>query len=222
MLVQSKARLRYVSIPPRKMRLVADMIKGMPVQKALDILNFTPKIAARHIAKTVSSAAANALSVEGTDKLRPEDLMVKNILVDAAPTQKRIRFQSMGRVFRYRKRFCHLTVLLEGHLEEEVQDKKATKAKAKAAKVEETVEAEEEPKAKKAAKKTTKKKTAKAKKAEKPAEAEEVVAEEAAVEEKVEEKVEAAAEAPEKTAEPKAEEADGAEEDKDSDKSDKE
>jgi len=114
MLVKATARLRYVSIPPRKMRLVAGLVKGLPVEKALNILNFTPRIAAHHIAKTVKSAAANALSLEGTDHLRPESLHIKKIMVDAAPTAKRIRFQSMGRAFRYRKRYCHLTVMLEG------------------------------------------------------------------------------------------------------------
>jgi large subunit ribosomal protein L22 len=132
MIVTSTARLRYVSIPPRKMRLVADMVKGMPVQKALDVLNFTPRIAAKHIAKTVKSAAANALSTEGTDALKAEDLCIKNITVDAAPTAKRIRFQSMGRVYRYKKRFCHLTVLLQGQSEgapAALKPKKKTKAK---------------------------------------------------------------------------------------------
>lgn len=114
MLVTAKARLTYLSIPPRKMRLVANTVKGMAVEKALNILNFTPKIAAFHLAKTLKSAAANALSIEGTDHLKPEDLRVSNIVVDAAPSAKRIRFQSMGRVHRYKKRFCHLTVELEG------------------------------------------------------------------------------------------------------------
>lgn len=132
MIVTSTARLRYVSIPPRKMRLVANMVKGMPVQKALDVLNFTPKIAAKHLARTVKSAAANALSIEGTDVLKAEDLSIKNILVDAAPTAKRIRFQSMGRVYRYKKRFCHLTVLLQGESETTpVASKPKKKAKAK-------------------------------------------------------------------------------------------
>lgn len=129
MLVRSIAKLRFVSIPPRKMRLVGDMVKGMPVEKALNVLNFTPRIAARHLAKTVKSAAANALSIEGTDHLKPEDLMVKNIIVDAAPTAKRLRFQSMGRVFRIRKRYCHLTVQIEG--EADLPTKTATKAVAK-------------------------------------------------------------------------------------------
>lgn len=113
MALQTTARLRYVSIPPRKMRLVANLVKGLPIQKALDVLNFTKRVAAMPIAKTLKSAAANALSQEGTAHLKPEDLMVKNIFVDPAPSAKRIRYQSMGRVFRYRKRFCHLTVILE-------------------------------------------------------------------------------------------------------------
>ncbi len=141
MLVTAKARLRYVSIPPRKMRLVADMVKGMPVEDALNILNFTPKIAAHHVAKTLKSAAANALSTEGTDHLRPEDLVIKDIRVDEAPTAKRIRFQSMGRVFRIRKRYCHLTVNLEADIESAHEAKhRAGKSKKVEAGPEETAE----------------------------------------------------------------------------------
>lgn len=107
------AKLRFISIPPRKMRLVADMVKGMPIEKAIDTLNFTPRIAAHHLAKTLKSAATNLLSEEGTDHLHPEDLVVKNITVDPAPTAKRIQFQSMGRVFRIKKRFCHVSIWLD-------------------------------------------------------------------------------------------------------------
>ena len=152
MLVNATARLRFISIPPRKMRLVADNVKGMPVEKALAILNFTPKIAARHLAKTVKSAAANALSQEGTDHLHPEDLVVKNIIVDAAPTHKRIRFRSMGRVYRIGKRHCHVTVLIEGH-SDVTTVKKSAKTDVKKTTAKKTV--------KKAAKKTTAKKTVK-------------------------------------------------------------
>lgn len=106
------ASLRYVSIPPRKMRLVANLVKGMPIEKALNVLNFTPRIAARHIANTIKAAAANILSVEGTTSLNPEDLIVQDIVVGDAPPSKRSRFQSMGRVFRYKKRHCHLSVKL--------------------------------------------------------------------------------------------------------------
>jgi large subunit ribosomal protein L22 len=138
MLITSSAKLRYLSIPQKKMRLVADSVKGMPVEKAMGILNYTPRIAAHHLAKTLKSAAANALSKEGTDNLRPDDLIVKNIIVDAAPTAKRIRFRSMGRVYHYRKRFCHLTVYLEGNTIDETVKKAAPKQAPK----EETVEKE--------------------------------------------------------------------------------
>ena len=159
MLIKSTARLKYVSIPPRKMRLVANMVKGMPVEKALNILNFTPRIAAHHIAKTLKSAAANALSTEGTDTLKPEDLTVKKIIVDEAPTAKRIRFQSMGRVFRYRKRFCHLTIELEGNAEAKEAARPAKTRAKKADKEETPAKTAKKPAAK--AKKTPAKKTAK-------------------------------------------------------------
>lgn len=131
--VTTTARLRYVSIPPRKMRLVARMVKGLPIQRALDVLNFTPRIAAGHIAKTLKSAAANVLSQEGTAHVRPEDLHVKNIVVDEAPTAKRIRFQSMGRVFRYRRRYSHLTVVLEERANQSVVEEPPTKGRKKTA-----------------------------------------------------------------------------------------
>lgn len=132
MLVTSTARLRYVSIPPRKMRIVADAVKGMQVEEALGVLNFIPRIAAHHLAKTVKSAAANALSQEGTDRLHPEDLIVKNIMVDPAPSMKRVRFRSMGRVYRIRKRFCHVTVFVEGHTTDEQAKAARGKTKTKA------------------------------------------------------------------------------------------
>jgi large subunit ribosomal protein L22 len=136
MVVTGKARLRYVSIPPRKMRLVAGLVKGLPVEKALGILNYTPKVAARHMAKTLKSAAANVLSKEGTDHLHPEDLVIKKILVDAAPMAKRIRYRSMGRVYRYYKRYCHLTIEIEGKADTPTPKRASTRS----AKTEETAE----------------------------------------------------------------------------------
>jgi large subunit ribosomal protein L22 len=120
------AQSRFLSIPPRKMRQVADLVQGLPVEKALNVLNFTPKIAAVHLAKTLKAAVANKLSLEGTSHLHPEDLRIRRVLVDAAPTAKRIRFQSMGRVFRLRKRFCHLSVFLEEGPEAEARAKIAS------------------------------------------------------------------------------------------------
>jgi len=112
--MQARARVKYLRMSPKKMRQVAQLIKGKPVEEALNILNYMPKTAAFHLAKTLKSAAANAISGVGTAKLKAEDLSITKILVDAAPTAKRVRFQSMGRVFRIRKRYCHLTVEVEG------------------------------------------------------------------------------------------------------------
>jgi large subunit ribosomal protein L22 len=111
-LAQPTARLQYSGIPARKMRQVTALIKGQPVEKALNILNFTSRFAALPLAKMLKSAVANKLSVEGTAHLHPEDLYVKEIAVDGGPALKRIRMQSMGRVFRYRKPFSHVTILL--------------------------------------------------------------------------------------------------------------
>jgi large subunit ribosomal protein L22 len=109
------ARLQYSGIPARKMRLVANLIRGLPVEKALNILNFTTRYAASPLAKMLKAAVANKLSLEGTAHLRPEDLYIKEIAVDGGPALKRIRMQSMGRVFRYRKPFSHVTILLGEH-----------------------------------------------------------------------------------------------------------
>lgn len=117
--MQARARISYLKASPRKMRQVADLIKGKPVEEALNILNFTPKATAHHLAKTVKAAAANAIAGVGTAKLKAENLAITRVIVDEAPTAKRVRFQSMGRVFRIRKRYCHLTVEVEGEPEPE-------------------------------------------------------------------------------------------------------
>jgi len=135
---QPTACSKYLSIPPRKMRIVGDLIKGRPVEDALNILNFTPRIAARHMANTLKSAVANKLSFEGTDQLQPEDLLVKNVTVEPGPTAKRIRFRAMGRAFHIRKRFCHLNIFLEERpdLERPVEAKGAVKEKTTKARAE--------------------------------------------------------------------------------------
>lgn len=127
-MMQARARIRFLKMSPRKMRQVADLIKGKPVQEALNILNYTPKSAAHPLAKTVKAAAANAIAGVGTAKLKAEDLSISKILIDGAPTAKRIRFQSMGRVFRIRKRYCHVMVEVEGE-PEPIKERTAAKAK---------------------------------------------------------------------------------------------
>ncbi len=145
-MMQARARIRFLKMSPRKMRQVADLIKGKPVQEALNILNFTPKSAAHPLAKTVKAAAANAIAGVGTAKLKPEDLSISKILIDGAPTAKRIRFQSMGRVFRIRKRYCHVMVEVEG--EPEPIKERTAAAKAKKEKTEKETPPAKESKAK--------------------------------------------------------------------------
>jgi large subunit ribosomal protein L22 len=90
---------------------VADTIRGKPVDQALDLLRYSPKVVARDLLKLVESALASAKRAEaGVDVDR---LVVASIRVDGGPSLKRIRHRAMGRVFRILKRTCHVTVQLE-------------------------------------------------------------------------------------------------------------
>lgn len=106
------ALLNNCPTSPRKMRLVADLVRGMNVQKALDTLKFCPKEAARRVEKLVLSAIANwGAKNEGT---RVEDaaLYIKEIFVDSAGMLKRLRPAPQGRGHRIRKRSNHVTIVL--------------------------------------------------------------------------------------------------------------
>jgi large subunit ribosomal protein L22 len=127
--MEARARVRYLRMSPKKMRRVAELIRGKPVEEALSILNYTPKIAAHHLAKTVKAAAANAIASVGTGKLKAEDLSIARVVVDGGPIAKRVRFQSMGRAHRIHKRYCHLTVEVEGEPEEEAPKAKTARQK---------------------------------------------------------------------------------------------
>ena len=107
------AKARYVRISPRKMRQVASLIKGKDVEEALNVLHFTLKAASTHVEKTIRSAAANAINVAGSTRLKVEHLYVKDIQVDGGPTLKRFRPRAMGRATRILKRTSHLSVVLE-------------------------------------------------------------------------------------------------------------
>ena len=117
--MQATARLKFLLMSPRKVRRVIDLIKGKSLDEALKILKFTNKAAAGPLMKTIQSAAANALSEEGTSRLKAEDLTIIRVQVDDGPRAKRVRFRAMGRVYRYKKRLAHLTVVVEGEPKEE-------------------------------------------------------------------------------------------------------
>lgn len=146
--MQATARLRYLLMSPRKIRRVVELVKGKSVEEALSILKFTNKAAAAPLSKTIKSATANALAIEGTSRLKAEDLSIASIRIDEGPRAKRIRYQSMGRVFRYCKRFSHVTVVVEGTVREELNVKKRSVTKKQEETGEVKVEAEVKPTAK--------------------------------------------------------------------------
>ncbi|MEK7817111.1 MAG: 50S ribosomal protein L22 [Actinomycetota bacterium] len=109
------ATARYVRMSPRKLRLVADMVRGDSIADARVTLSFSPRAAAKVIDKLISSAVANA---ENNHDLNGDDLFVSRVLVNGGPVMKRIRARAMGRAARIRKRTSHVTVELSQRSEE--------------------------------------------------------------------------------------------------------
>jgi len=110
--MEVRAVSRYVRMSPRKLRRVATLIQGEPVDRALSMLTLTPQAAGKAIYKTLKSAASNAIASEGSAKIKVEDLIVKKVSIDCGPTWKRIRPASMGRAFMIRKRTAHISVIV--------------------------------------------------------------------------------------------------------------
>jgi large subunit ribosomal protein L22 len=155
--MEVEAKARYMRIPPRKARLVAATVIGMPVKDALVVLDFTPKAAAQEIGKVVKSAAANATNNFSQNE---DALVVKRIIVNEGPTLKRGRARARGMYFSIFKRTSHITAVVEAQelqtqrpsrrraaAEAPAKPSKADKPKTEEAKVEETKV--EEPKAEK-------------------------------------------------------------------------
>ena len=105
--MKTTAVLRGVRLSAQKGRLVADQIRGLPVDKALNILAFSPKKGAEIIRKVLESAIANAEHNEGADI---DELKVSEILVDEGTTLKRFTARAKGRGNRISKRTCHIQV----------------------------------------------------------------------------------------------------------------
>jgi len=110
--MEAKAINRYIGSSPRKMRLVIDLIRGMQVDKALEVLHFSSKHSSKDAEKTLRSAVANLLNSDDATRVEPQDLIVKEVFVDQGPTVKRISPAPMGRAYRIRKRSCHLTIVV--------------------------------------------------------------------------------------------------------------
>ena len=106
-MMEVKAIHRGARISAQKTRLVADQIRGLPVDKALNVLTFSPKKAAGIVKKVVLSAIANAEHNEGADI---DELKVTSIMVDKAKSFKRFAARAKGRGNRIEKQNCHITV----------------------------------------------------------------------------------------------------------------
>ncbi len=109
-LKHKRATLRYLRIAPRKVRAVANIIRGKKLEDALAILEFTRRSAAAPLAKMLKAALANATNAENIDV---DSLKIKEIQVDQGPTIKRYRPRAMGRATLVQKKTSHVSVLLE-------------------------------------------------------------------------------------------------------------
>lgn len=106
------AVLKNCPTSPRKMRIVADMIRGQEVNQALDMLKFSTKEASRRLEKLVLSAVSNWQNKNEGERIEDHKLIIKEIYVDQARTLKRIQPAPQGRAYRIRKRSNHVTVVL--------------------------------------------------------------------------------------------------------------
>ncbi len=106
---EAKATLKYSRISARKVKIVADLIRGKDVDEALAIVKFTPKASSEIIEKLLKSAIANA---ENNHNMKHENLYVAEIYANQGPTLKRIRPAAKGSAVRIRKRTSHITIVL--------------------------------------------------------------------------------------------------------------
>jgi large subunit ribosomal protein L22 len=110
--MEAKAIHRFLGSSPRKMRLIIDLIRGMSVDKALEVLHFSAKHASKDAEKVLRSAVSNLMNRDEATRMEPSDIFVKEAFVNQGPTLKRISPAPMGRAYRIRKRSCHITIVV--------------------------------------------------------------------------------------------------------------
>lgn len=108
--MEAKAIAKHIRISPRKVQIVADLVRGKDVQEALTILKFTPKKGAKELEKVMKSAAANA---EHNLDLDIDNLYVSEVYANQGPTLKRFRPRAQGRAFQIKKRTSHIGVVVK-------------------------------------------------------------------------------------------------------------
>ena len=109
--MESTAIARHIGYPPRKVRLVADLVRGRNVEEAIEILKFTRRAAAVPMSKTIRSAMHNMVNQKG-GTVEAQDMVIKSIMVDEGRTLYRIRPRAQGRAYRIRKRSSHIKVIV--------------------------------------------------------------------------------------------------------------
>jgi len=112
-MMEAIAKLKNIPTSPRKMRLIADLIRGKRVNSALNDLKFDSRNSSRIIEKLLLSAVSNWQENNKNDKIEETDLFVKSIYVDSGKMIKRLRTAPQGRAHRIRKRSNHVTVILD-------------------------------------------------------------------------------------------------------------
>lgn len=108
--MESRCVARYLRVTPRKMRLVAAVVRGKNVNEAIGLLKFTPRAGARPILKAIQSAVANIVNSDKARDVNPDELVIKTILVDEGPSFRRFMPRAMGRATPIRKRMSHVIV----------------------------------------------------------------------------------------------------------------
>ena len=111
--MEARAIRKYIPGSPRKMRRVANVVRGQSVAEALNILHYLPQAATRPVSLAIRSAVYNLMDKNPDERFDEDDLFVKEIRVDEGPVLKRLRPAARGRSHRIKKRMSHLTVIVK-------------------------------------------------------------------------------------------------------------
>ena len=134
------AKLNYLRIAPRKVRLVADLVRGKSVKEVQSILNFTVKKSATPLLKLLNQAVANA---QNNFRLNPDNLYISKITVDEGPKYKRWRPRARGQTYEIQKKTSHITIILDEKVKTKKKVKKIKEPKETIEKVSKVEEAKE-------------------------------------------------------------------------------
>ena len=127
--MEAVARLRNVPTSPRKMRLVAGLVRGKSVNKALGLLKFEANSGAARIEKLLLSALSNWQQKNEDARIEDANLFIKEIFVDEGKMLKRLRPAPQGRGYRIRKRSNHVTLVIDSMTEEQLEQQQSKKSK---------------------------------------------------------------------------------------------